>query len=262
MQNLQRILVPTDFSDGATNALIYAINLSEYLSLELHILHVESENNQEEKDTDECFEKLKHHYLFKRKSKVSCKTRQGDIFESIVDEITESKIDLVVLGMTRKLGTREMMFGSITAKLIDRPPCAIIAIPANCRVLTLKNIGVAIDNQSVANPPELYVIKYLAEAFKAKMNLFHVIKEKAVVKEDSSEVQESFGTVFRNNIHSYEELEGDNLVQAIKTYTKEHQIDLLVVLHHSIANAHLHKRSVSKQLAFITKLPLLIIPIK
>jgi len=261
MQNLQRILAPIDLSECATNALIYAINLAEQVNADLEILYVINETDDKTvADINKEFDRLKHHYLFNRKCAYKFLVRQGDPIKEIKAVAKESRTDLIILGMIGAGGMREQLYGSITANLIDRPPCALMAIPEHCDILTSKNIAVANDNKSVPNPPELYVLNFISEVFDAKVDILHV-KQNGAASLDKKPVKESFEELFKYNIHRYTELKAENLLHAIKNYTYEHKIDLLAVLHR-IKIATDQARSVSKQLAFAIKLPLLIIPIK
>lgn len=261
MQNLQRILVPTDLSECATNALIYAINLAERVNLSLEIMYViDKDDKHTAEEINKEFDKIEHHYLFNRKCDYKFLVRQGDPKDIISKLVQESRIDLVILGMIGASGMREQLYGSLTANLIDKPPCALMAIPEHCDILTSKNIAVANDNKSVPNPPELYVLNFISEAFDAKVDIFHV-EQNASKNGDDKPIKDSFEELFKYNMHSYTEVKGDNLLHAIKLYTHENKIDLLAVLHR-VKVATDQARSVSKQLAFAIKLPLLIIPIK
>jgi len=260
MQNLQRILVPTDFSEGAAYALIYAINLAEQICQDLHILHVDEEGSKSEDEITKQFDRLKHHYLFRRNINATFKSVKGNIADCIKSEVEASKIDLVILGMVGTHGAKEMMFGSITAKLIDRPPCAILAIPEQCVVLTAKHIAVASDNELQPRLSEMYVVNYISEAFDSRVDIFHVLQEEKVPTINEDDVKEHYNELFKYNLHDFFEVEDENLIEAIKSYVDDHKIDLLAVLHKNHDNRP-HERSVSKQLAFSTKLPLLIVPI-
>lgn len=261
MQNLQRILVPTDLSECATNALIYAINLAERVNLHLEILYVISNNDSKTvEDINKAFDRLEHHYLFNRKCVYKFLIRQGNTKEMIEKVVKESRVDLIIMGMIGTGGIQEQPYGSIAADLIDRPPCALLAIPENCNVLTSHKIAVANDNKSPANLPELYVLNFLSEAYKSEVDIFHVTHNSHGATEEPT-VKASFEELFKYNIHSYTEVKGDNLLHAIKKYTYENKIDLLAVLHRVKASIN-KARSVSKQLAFAIKLPLLIIPTK
>ena len=67
MQELRNILICTDFSKDATNALVYAINLAEQINAHLYILHVKSgEKPMDDAQVEDHFEQVKHDFLFRR----------------------------------------------------------------------------------------------------------------------------------------------------------------------------------------------------
>ena len=262
MQELRNILICTDFSKDATNALVYAINLAEQINAHLYILHIKSgETPMEDDQVEDKFEQIKHDYLFRRTLRISYLIKEGEIREEIKMAAREKHIDLVVLGMKGASGRHESEFGSITAHLIDDPTCSILSVPGDCRILTVKQVAVANDNLTPPDKTELYVLSYLSEAFSPKIHIFNV-KKQAVQVEAVASSQDVFDEIFKYNLHTYYDIDKPNVIGSIRDFIQENSIDLLAVFHRISAQRDPFKRSVSKQLAFSLKLPLLITPIK
>ncbi|MCG8387201.1 MAG: universal stress protein [Cytophagales bacterium] len=262
MQELRNILICTDFSKDATNALVYAINLAEQINAHLYILHVKSgEKPMDDAQVEDHFEQVKHDFLFRRTLRISYLIREGDTREEIKQAAQEKHIDLIVLGMKGASGQHEMEFGSITAHLIDDPVCSILSVPGDCRILTVKQVAVANDNLTPPDKTELYVLSYLSEAFSPKIHIFNV-KKQAVEVETATSSQDLFDDIFKYNLHTYYDIDKPNVIGSIRDFINENNIDLLVVFHRVSTQKDPFKRSVSKQLVFSLKLPLLITPIK
>ena len=79
MQELRNILVPTDFSRGATNALVYAINLAEQIDAHLFIAHIQDDEKEPltNEQIEDRFDQIKHDYLFRRTLRTSNILRNG-----------------------------------------------------------------------------------------------------------------------------------------------------------------------------------------
>ncbi len=263
MQELRNILICTDFSKDATNSLIYAVNLAEQINAHLYILHVKSTADSllNDDQIEDKFEQIKHDFLFRRTLRISYLIREGDILKEIEAAAREKHIDLIVIGMKGASGKHSMEFGSITAHLIDYPACSILSIPGDCRILTIKQVAVAFDNQNPPDKTELYVLSYISEAFSPKIHIFNVKRQKVTV-ETAATAQDVFDDIFRYNLHIYYDIDKPNIIGSIRDFIRENNIDLLTVFHRISAQRDPFKRSVSKQLAFSLKLPLLITPIK
>lgn len=254
MQQIQQILVTTDFSASATDALIYGTHLSCCANFKLHVLHV-VDGKLTPEQANEKLEELAHHYFFGRKLKYELHVRQGGLLREIHNFVEEQSIDLLIIGMRGANSAHESLLGSLAISLIDDPPCALLGIPKGCRVLTHKAVVFATDLKSVPPPAEMYPLLFLTEAFQPKVHVLHVNAKGTI---DAELLEEKFADLFPYNLKAFEVLRDENVVQAINTYAKTNNIDLITLLHHTTKN--LAKRSITKQYSFVGETPLLVIP--
>ncbi|TRX52679.1 universal stress protein [Fulvivirga sp. M361] len=265
MQDLKSILVCTDFSKEASNALVYAINLADQINAHLYVLHVKTTSGQvlEDDAIEDNFEQIRHDYMFRRTVRTSFLIRVGLVPEEIKSTIEDKKVDVVILGMKGASGLHEIKIGSITAHLITDTSCSIISVPKDCRILTFKEMALAMDSLESPNKSELYVISFLAEVFNPKVHIFTVQenKKREVKSEDERKKKSVFGDIFKYNTSSFYKINESDIVSSIKDFGDKHNIDLLVVFHRVDKQKDPFKRSISKQLAFSLKLPLLICPV-
>lgn len=156
LRNVQRILVPIDFSDYSINACKYAIGLAEKLNAEIKLMHVYYNpvvNSMPLTDTyyyqvnmDEVIREIEI------KAKESMEEFYGDLKEKIEKENIEGvkidyalvrgiaseeiisksrdyKPDVIIIG-TRGKGERENdLIGSVTAKIIEDTKVPVLVIP-------------------------------------------------------------------------------------------------------------------------------------
>lgn len=268
MQILKNILVATDFSKSATNALVYAINLAQQINAKLYVLHVKDIKDTESRLSDikieEKFAAIRHDFLFLRNIETKFITEEGPIAEVIIKEAKSNHIDLAVIGVKGASGIREGSFGSITAKVIDHMPCAVICVPANCRVLSFEKVLIAVDFNHPLNLPALYVISFIAEAFSTQIKILNVQYNNDTDDEQTTKEMLKLKDLFKYSMldfHSFS-AEADKIVKGISNYALENTIDLITVFHLINNRGQPFKRSKSKQLALTSQLPLLIIPME
>lgn len=262
MQELRNILVPTDFSPGANNALVYAINLAEQINAHLYIAHIQDDSDAplSSEQIDDRFEQIKHDFLFRRTLRTSNIVRNGSAADELNIIIKEKRIDLMVMGMRGASGRQESNFGSLTTYFIDNPACTLLSVPADCLILTIKQMAVASDYKIIPEKSEIYALSYLAQSFSSKMHIFNVRKTPG--NGDATDFQKDIKEIFKYNLISFYEIDEPSVVGAIRNFIDENNIDLLSVFHKVNTQKDPLKRSVSKQLAFVLRIPLLIVPIQ
>ena len=142
---VRRILVPTDFSAFAAQALPYAAAMAEDTGAELHILHVLPtpemivQLEAMAPITDMAFiddlETGAHEQLGKvvpdelrPRVHVVPAIRTGVAFLEIVRYAQEERIDLIVLTTHGRTGLRHALFGSVAEKVVRRALCPVLSI--------------------------------------------------------------------------------------------------------------------------------------
>jgi nucleotide-binding universal stress UspA family protein len=142
--NLKRILVPTDFSDGARHALVYGLSFAREYEAELVLLHVVesvaapyasdlfpvpmAEVFQElsayaRGELDKLAEEAKAKGLLARTLVV-----QGKPSHEIMRVAREETVDMIVLGTHGKGVLDQAIFGSTTERVVRKAPCPVLTV--------------------------------------------------------------------------------------------------------------------------------------
>ena len=152
-----KILFPTDFSPAAENAFVYALKLAEKLQASLTVVHVyavlevhswieESMNMSEinDKITLGEFERFKDEIeLLKRLAidqglaniEVNYSLKESDhAVEAILQEADDSGADIIVVGTTGAKGLKELFFGSIASRVMEKADRPGGGSPGLCKV--------------------------------------------------------------------------------------------------------------------------------
>jgi nucleotide-binding universal stress UspA family protein len=145
MIRLNRILLPTDFSDHSKQAAKYACAFAEQFGAELHLLHVLQDLVAMVPEPGLAFpppgdymqeltasaEKGLAGFLdpqWAAGKNIVRETRQGPPFLEIVRYAKENNIDLIVLGTHGRSGLAHMLLGSVAEKVVRKAPCPVLTV--------------------------------------------------------------------------------------------------------------------------------------
>ena len=148
MIQLNKILVPTDFSEYSNNALSFGCALADRFGAQLHLLHVFEdliERAKEDGFTIVIAEELqKAQDAFKEglrrklealpdaawgeKIRTVREMRTGHPFVEIIRYAKENSIDLIVMGTHGRTGIPHLLLGSVAEKVVRKAPCAVLTV--------------------------------------------------------------------------------------------------------------------------------------
>ncbi|AMS27226.1 hypothetical protein AEM51_09570 [Bacteroidetes bacterium UKL13-3] len=271
---INNILLPTDFSEVANNALRYAIELCKKTESKLHLFHIKSipvmdasfpaETYQlilqeMEEATKVGFEKLETAYLKSSGITFELHTATGFVNDEVISFSKSNNIDLIVMGTTGASGLQEILVGSNSASVIGKSEIPVLVIPPAYSYTEPKHILYSSDY----NEPEFPAVSrlmFFAELFDSKVTVLHISTE-------FDKYFDSENNFFaRNKKHiKHENITVVNkanteVTEAIEKFIAEHQVDMLVMAKHSRSFFdRLFHRSLSKQMAYHTKIPLLVL---
>jgi nucleotide-binding universal stress UspA family protein len=233
---MQKILVPTDFSSVADNAVQYAVTLSKKHGGEFIFFHAGPENTG----------KLQDHIKFAtgdlEPDISSAKYISADVdftVDAVKELIATHKVDMVVMGTH---GTHipfpPRIFGSHTAAIMEEIGVPVIAVPADYIFNSITHIAYATDLVNLKK--ELASVVRFAKVYNASVNMFHVTPvfpdfydlDKVDVTEiiETVKAKENFPYI---TYHIVETEKDNQVVKGINNFIDEHFTDLLVLFHTS-----------------------------
>ncbi len=145
MSKINRILVPTDFSEPAEHALQYASDLAKRAGASLTVLYADSflppidysyefgtwaktnvpilEEDAKKKIDDEISRFVD--------STVSAESvvRVATAADGIVEQAMQTPVNLIVMGTHGRSGMPRIVFGSVTEEVMRRAPVPVLAVP-------------------------------------------------------------------------------------------------------------------------------------
>jgi nucleotide-binding universal stress UspA family protein len=271
-------IVPTDFSTNAKHAARYAAMLAQATNSKIRLLHILSPplfgddkrdaNYKEKVSTSENQATIKleeqRNEIISNYNNISCDhiTRVAEnSSENIVSIALNIKADFIVMG-TRGAGLiKKTILGSNTASVVEDSSIPVFVIPEQVSFLSPRKIVFA----STFDQSDFQVIKQLsiiASAFNAEIIIVHFVEnEKA--KETRSLMMETFLEGIRESV-SYPKITGhiienENAQNGIEDFIDSVDADIVSL---STKNRNpfekLFSRSITKDMSFHSKIPLLV----
>lgn len=190
---MKKIVIPTDFSENAFNALRYAAELFKYDKCDFFVLHayadevyandITSEDvlkknkkavkKKSEEEIENLIEKVeqefsnpKHHF------------KGSSAFGLLVDEVNDlvdrENADLIVTSTRGATNDRKLTFGSNTLQIIKYVQCPVLSIPADHNYNDPKRILFPTNYMLPYQRRELKLVGDLARAFCSQVDMLHV----------------------------------------------------------------------------------------
>lgn len=141
---IQNILFPTDFSQGARAAMDHAVSLARDYKARLILLYVIQDISIAEwyipsslsvTDLVEDMQKSAWKEMDKWAAEISAKVKdvektvvRGVPFVEIIRTAKEKDADLIVIGTHGRTGIDHMLFGSTAEKVVRKAPCPVLTV--------------------------------------------------------------------------------------------------------------------------------------
>ena len=159
--NPEKILLATDNSEYSEGAIREGIKFASKCSTMLYACTTIESNPDYEVIGSKAFEReeaeaaahLESIKTRAAKNGVACETMLHESMDAsrvIVDEATEKKVDMIIIGRRGYKGLAKALMGEIAAKVIAHAPCKVLVVPKAAQI-EYKNILVATDGSNHAN---------------------------------------------------------------------------------------------------------------
>lgn len=243
------ILLPTDFSDNATNAIHYAIQLFKEEDCTFYILHVygnevydhsasttkatlsDLKKEASKESQVELYKTLKHILKTFKNSKHQFKTISS--FNTIVEEVSQivdnNNIDLIVMGSSGITANRDLPFGSYTVLAMKYVHCPVLVIPLDYQFKEIKEILFPTDLKVKNKPRELKLLSHIAKRQLAMVRILSIAEyDKLSVAQDNNKefIREYLGKL---NVE-FDRIDDDEVTDGINMFIVQKNTDLLVLV--------------------------------
>lgn len=274
---MKRILVPTDFSSRAENALKIAAQIARKNNFEIHLLHM-LEIPSQMNDAITGGAAIPEIMLFLQKAKeIMQHTKEKDFLQglTVIDAIKleratqgilsyskDNHIDLIIMGSNGASGLTEIIIGSNTEKVVRLSPAPVMVIKEEITPFDPKNIVFASDFSEEIKKPFLKILNFNNQ-FQAKLHLLTIcspssFKTTALANKLMDNFTQEFDMQnFSTNIYNDTTIE-----KGIIHFSNEIKADLIILCTHGRTGlSHFFTGSISEDLANHVNKPLIIFKI-
>ena len=268
---IKNILVPSDFSKAAYNALKYAIQLSAKIPSRIILLNSYTTPHSSvmidltdilKKDSTDGLESVKRKIEADfPNALIEIASYNEELNTAVKACIKRKGIDLVIMGTTGASGVKETFIGSNTASLIQKINVPIIAIPEDFSLDNNLNIAVSTDLKNLKNVSLFGTVKEIARAFNGNFHLINVSEDLSKIDPiDFIDQSADLDELFVGFDHTFNFLENSDYESEILDYIISHHIDLLVVISKKRGFfENLFHKSISKKLTMHSPIPIIIL---
>ncbi|MDX1652304.1 MAG: universal stress protein [Brumimicrobium sp.] len=279
---MTKILFPTDFSEAAKKAFLYALELTERLNAQLTVFHVYElpELGRSMKTTTqevyelmelETFENFKksvkqlHDFAGEHgyeKVNFNQLMAEGETVHTITRMAEKEQVDYIIMGTKGATGLKEVLLGSVASGVIDNAHCPVISIPQNSSPHKNLNRIAYLTNYKDEELAAFVEIKEFAGIFDASMYCIHFENE---IKDISSEQMKEWKNKLGDSANHvrFEVISGDDFEKALTDFYVNEKIDLIGIQPRKRNFFEkIFSKSVSKKLAHHIEIPLYTVPAK
>lgn len=271
------LLVPTDFSRAARNAVNYASEMARRMKAKLILFHVypppvpvseipiiiplpaESATYIVKK-----LNRIKNDLLSKR-GNTSLEIEVGCACGLPVDEIylysLKHKVDFIVMGMQGKSFLKEKLIGSTTTSLIQKCKVPVLSIDKKVKFKSVKRIVFAADNKGTPERHSLHPLSQISSVYKSHIYVLNVITSPTALPGITIIRDKNVSKAFRNFDHSIHQMTSMSVTGGLNSFVADKHMDMIVMIphQHTLMERIMAGRQ-SKEMAFHSTIPLLTLP--
>lgn len=277
---MKNILLPTDFSENALNAIEYALQLFKDEDCTFHLLNTftpaaynmttmadghpavmteEKDRENSKKGLLDIERKLKNKFNNPKHT-----FEKLVAFNLLVNEIErtveERNIDLIVMGTKGATGAKDVFLGSNTMYTIKKANCAVIAVPEKFTYEEPKDILFPTDYMFSMENQFLPLLRSICAGHKSQLSILNIYTGKPL-KSTQKTTKEQLGEFLKDNKTLFFEEKHTNISEAVAQFQIAHKIDFLTMVNNSHSFfENLFFKPVIKQIVHRTNIPFMVIP--
>lgn len=281
MKKIEKILVPTDFCEPAENAFRYALWFADHYAASIELIHIVYPETDTfdlpmmsaqgtQAGVEAAREAIKS-FVERGMAQVQAGHNlqnvpnvQSDIMigvpTSIIAELAKrDDIDLVIMGTHGKHDGFDKVFGSVASNTMQRLDCPVLVVPETVEHDEICTIAYATDLRE-ADPFHIWETCKILDRFSPILRIVHIEDEPTEDKAMDMKDMEKFFTehvpALQVTFHTFG---AKDIVQELSDFSEAWGVDLMV-MHRPKRSffERLFHRSVSREMALVGKLPLLV----
>lgn len=255
------ILVPTDFSDTARNAIGFAMQLAAKSNAKVVLFHAQDRTSKfTEEEIEEQFRVLKKDIDSTNTFMVETQTlfRPGSLGNVINTVVKEKGVDLIIMGTNGASKFMNFSFGSNAAAMIDYTRCPLLVVPPQAKYHGINRLVLAVDHRMDFLQVPIARLRKMFNFLGGNIFVLSVIQpDTENVPRAVMDVQ-SLNTLLNDIPHSFHYIYTDDVPKGLNDFANLHYADIIITLpqKHSWASKILSK-SHTREMVYNVTTPIL-----
>ena len=281
---MKKIIVPTDFSDQAYNALdlaceialktdakIVLMNVIEYSKKQTTFLGSSALNTMGSISTGIEMDDIYFIELYKKRRRqleevindphyanidIIDKIMLGTPYHAIEEEITASEADFIIMGTTGVNDWEESLIGSTAEKVVRHASCPVITLRKKVKLNDIEKMVFASDFKE-QKPAYIELVKKIQKLFEAELHMVymntpsHFRNERDVLRDLTEFANANELDDHKIHIYSHQHEE-----EGIVWFTEDHQMDLVMMATYGRSGfSRLFEHSIAEDVVNFSKKP-------
>ncbi len=273
---MKTIIIPTDFSPVATNAMHYGLEMARSVNASLLLFHAYQvpvsysdvpiilvSVDELKKSAEERLETLKKEveHITSGAVKIYTEAVMGNFSDELENICQKINPFAVVMGSKGSAGIERVLFGSNTLAAIKHITWPVIAVPPGKTYGNgIQKIGFACDFRNIVETTPAAAILEIVKAFDAELHVLNVDYHDKHFKPDTPEQSVMLHTLLESAKPEYHFIEHRDVEDGINEFADKNNLDLLITIpkKHKLLEGLFH-RSSTKELIVQSHVPVMCI---
>jgi len=259
-----KVILPTDLSPMADNALRYAIHFCAKSKVQLSVIYIDEKKEESNTFTNEKgnFSTAFKNYADKwstAPTNINFVYGTGNADEQIENYLSQNKHNLMLIGTKGKSNISDMLFGSVSQKIIRQTNLPVLAIPQHATFEQIEHIAFATDLKEMEGQA-LAQLDDFAKLFDANFHFIHIIQEATrSFQSTKTNFKLSVDEVLGEDQFDIISIKNVDVIEGLNSYTQQNDVDIIALLRHQKSNLNkLFTISYTEKLSKHSKIPVLI----
>lgn len=241
---MKTIVVPTDFSPIADNAVRYGLDMAKAMNSSLLLVNVYQlpisfsevplvtiSIDEIKKISQEKLKELKEELeRIDDKTKIYTESRLGDVADEIQQINNELHPQAVVMGTRGVSGVGRFFLGSNTMDVISKVAVPVFVIPPGVRFVAFRKVALATDFNNVIENTPVAPIREWVNFFNADLHVVNVDYERRQFTSYTPEESLHLDTLLSDLHPVYDYIENKHTDEGLLEYVEKKNMDLLILI--------------------------------
>ena len=270
---MKTIIVPTDFSPAAENAMKFAADMAVNINASVLLFHVYEipvsmtdvpvvmvSADELRKNSESKLSEIKNELTnaTSGKIKIYTESRMGTVADELEEFCKDIKPFALIMGTKGTSTVERILFGSTTLSAIRHLKWPVIVVPPGKEYGTgFKKIGFACDFEKVVESTPVQFIKNMVGEFGAELHVLNVDHKGKHFTPNTPDESLMLHTLLKDLNPKYHFIDHPDVEKGINEFAEKNNIDLLITIPKKHGLMDLFKHSSTKELITHSHVPVM-----